>query len=129
MRATWLKKTAALAFIVALVPTAASSQDRDSGSALPGLSAGIAVEAARLASGEARQPGKLENTSQGSSSPSRNRSGSQAACGVAFGFIGMLVGSMIAEKFPGPDPMSTQLAGVAIGGGSGVAIGIWLGGR
>ena len=95
---------------------------------LPGGSDG-GVEAARLASGEARQPGKLENTSQGSSSPSRNRSGSQAACGVAFGFIGMLVGSMIAEKFPGPDPMSTQLAGVAIGGGSGVAIGIWLGGR
>ena len=129
MNRIWLRRIALFVVVAMLAPTAAKAQNRASDTPPLGLSTAIAVEAARLASGEARQPGKLENTSQGSSSPSRNRSGSQAACGVAFGFIGMLVGSMIAEKFPGPDPMSTQLAGVAIGGGSGVAIGIWLGGR
>jgi hypothetical protein len=123
------RKAAAL-LIVALAPKPVGAQNLDPATGTPGLPEAIRAEAARLASDQARPSGKFENTSQ-SSSGQRQKAGTtnRATYGVAFGFIGLLVGAAIAEKLPGPGPTSSQLMSVAIGGGSGVAIGIWLGGR
>jgi len=126
----WLRRIGVLGLVAALVPAAASAQNRDSDTLPVRLSTGIAVEAARLASDQARPSGKFENTSQSSSGQRQKaRTTNRATYGVAFGFIGLLVGAAIAEKLPGPGPTTDQLMSVAIGGGSGVAIGIWLGGR
>jgi len=130
MNQIWLRRIAGFVVVAGLAPTAASAQDREAGTALPQLSAGIAVQAARLASSEARQSVKFESTSQRSSS--QGQAGRRAACAASLGFIGLLVGAAIAEKFPGPrgdGPTNTQLVGIAIGGGTGLAIGSWLGGR
>jgi hypothetical protein len=119
-----------LVFVAVLAPTAAGAQNRGSETLPLGLSTGIVAEAARLASDQARPSGKFENTSQSSSGQRQKaRSTNRATYAVAFGFIGLLVGAAIAEKLPGPGPTTGQLMSVAIGGGSGVAIGIWLGGR
>jgi hypothetical protein len=123
-------KAAALGLILALAPKLVGAQTLDPATGTPGLSEAIRAEAARLASDQARPSGKFENTSQSSSGQRQKaRSTNRATYGVAFGFIGLLVGAAIAEKLPGPGPTTDQLMSVAIGGGSGVAIGIWLGGR
>jgi hypothetical protein len=124
-----LVRAAALGLILALAPKLVGAQSLDPATGTPGLSEAIRAEAARLASDRARPSGKFENTSQSSSGQrQKGRTTNRATYGVAFGFIGLLVGAAIAEA-PGPGPTTDQLMSVAIGGGSGVAIGIWLGGR
>ena len=129
MNRNWVRGIAAVWLVAALAPKAASAQNRDRDAPL-GLSTAIAVEATRLASDGARQPAKVESASQSPSGPGRGRGSSRAKYGVAFGFAGLLVGAAIAEKLPRSGRGTTaQLTTVAIGGGSGFAIGIWLGGR
>jgi hypothetical protein len=128
MTTTWLKRAAAFALIVALIPTLASGQDRASGAAPAGFSAGIAAEAAKLASGDPRQSGEFESASRRSSNQRNNSQvGRRAAYGFAFGFIGMLVGAKMAEDLRGPGP--TQLLAISAATATGVTVGIWLGGR
>src|SRR6185369_3578624 len=117
MATAWLGKTAAIGLIAVLTARSATAQMRQS----------ITAEAARIASD---QPLRVDASAKVSHhSSSHGTAKRRAIFGAAFGLIGMIVSSQVADSVKRGEWTSGQALGVLGATGGGVAFGIWLGGR